>query len=244
MANLSGRHLNLRCNEIIISLFVTLWKCSTRWFWHVYISRIPFGVFKLSLSKVSWCVQLMLGVYLFQWSVHSEPSLWIYCVSQNAHRSPWGWWYTISPYYRGSVLVQILKVSKHCLKIKTHQPAINIAIMPLSWVYECPVLIQPGLQNCNKWLRNSIIYSTSCQTDHRTPSTIYRYKIQGTIDKVVYTSMPPPYLHSVSLLSKRSVTSLCQQTSRVVYPEDYLQQLAPEEANFFPIILDHPHPSI
>ena len=58
------------------------------------------------------------------------------------------------------------------------------------------------------------------------------YKIQDTIDKIAYTSMPPPYLHSVSLLSKHFVTSLCQQTSRVVYPEDYIQQLAQEEAIF------------
>ena len=172
MANLSGLHLNLRCTGILISLFVTLWKCSTRWFWHVYISRIPFVVFKLSLSKVSWCMQLMLGIYPFQWSVHSEP-----------HPPP---------------------------------PTINIDIMPLSWAYESPVKgtpdvsIEPGLQNCNRWLRNSIIYSTSCQTDDHIPSTIYNYKIQDTIAKVAYTSMPPPYLHSVSLLSKRFVTSLCQ----------------------------------
>ena len=127
---------------------------------------------------------------------------------------------------------------------------INITIIPLSWAYKCPVKdtpdvsIEPGVQNCNKWLCNSIIYSTSCQTDDRTPSTIYNYEIQDSIDIVTYTSMPSPYLHSVSLLSKRSVTSLRQQTSRVVYPEVYLQQLAPKEATFFLMILDHPHPSI
>ena len=108
-------------------------------------------------------------------------------------RSPWGWWYIVSPQYSGSVLVKILKVSEHCLRIKTWywllltratfcqyvqlQPAINITIMPLSWAYGCQVkgtlgvLIEPGLQNCNIWLRNSIIYSTSYETDNRTPST-------------------------------------------------------------------------
>ena len=59
-------------------------------FWHVYISRIPFGCFSY-LWKVLWCMQLMLGVY--------------------------------------------------------------IATMPLNWAY----LIEPGLQNCNELLRNSII---------------------------------------------------------------------------------------
>ena len=73
VANLSGRHLNPCCNDVFISLFVTLWKCSARWFWHVYISRITFGVFKLSLSKISWCMQVILGIYLFQWSVHGDP---------------------------------------------------------------------------------------------------------------------------------------------------------------------------
>ena len=33
------------------------------------------------------------------------------------------------------------------------------------------VLRELGLQNCDKWLCNSIIYSTSCETDERTPST-------------------------------------------------------------------------
>ena len=57
------------------------------------------------------------------------------------------------------------------------QPAINIATMHLSWAYGClikgtlGVLRELGLQNCDKWLCNSIIYSTSCETDKRTPST-------------------------------------------------------------------------
>ena len=175
-------------------LLVTLWKCSTRWFWR-YISSIPFQMFKLSLSKVFWCMQLMLGVYLFQWIVHREPSLWIWCVCENTHRNPWGWWYTISPQNTGSVLVKILKVSKHCLRIKTWyrslltsatfcqcvqlQPAINITIIPLSWAYGCHLkgharsLNRIWSQNCNKWLRNSIIYSTSCETNNSTPSTTW-----------------------------------------------------------------------
>ena len=33
------------------------------------------------------------------------------------------------------------------------------------------VLRELGLQNCDKWLCNSKIYSTSCETDKRTPST-------------------------------------------------------------------------
>ena len=90
-------------------------------------------------------------------------------------------------------MVKILKFSKHCLRIKTGyqslltsatfcqwvqlQPAINIATMHLSWAYGCLingtlcVLRELGLQNCDKWLCNSIIYSTSCETDKRTPST-------------------------------------------------------------------------
>ena len=71
MANLSDHHLNLRCNDIIISL---------RYFMKVphkmilTLSRIPFWVFKLSRAKLFWYMQLVLNVYLFQWlSVHSLP---------------------------------------------------------------------------------------------------------------------------------------------------------------------------
>ena len=76
----------------------------------------------------------------------------------------------------------------------------NITIMPLSWAYGCHVkehtlgvLIEAGLQNCKKCLRNSIMYSTSCETNNHIPSTAWCHWLL-----IAYTSMPPPYLHSVS----------------------------------------------
>ena len=125
-------------------------------------------------------------------------------------------WCLSSPYQKYRGVCSSCSAYTFFNEVFIANPTINIDIMPLSWAYESPVKgtpdvsIEPGLQNCNRWLRNSIIYSTSCQTDDHIPSTIYNYKIQDTIAKVAYTSMPPPYLHSVSLLSKRFVTSLCQ----------------------------------
>ena len=60
--------------------------------------------------------------------------------------------------------------------------------MHLSWACGCPVkgmlgiLKEPGLQNCYWWLRNSIIYSTSCETENRTPSTGW-YHWHGSIHR-------------------------------------------------------------
>ena len=181
-----------------------------------YISRILFRMFNFPYQKYSdVCSSCSVYIYLLQWSVHREPSLWISYMCENTHRSPFGWWYIISPQYTGSVLVKILKVSKHCLGIKNWyrslltsatffrcvqlQPTINITVMPLSWADGCPVectldvFIEPGLQNCAKWLRNSIIYSTSCETNNHIPSTAWCHWLL-----IAYTSMPPSYLHSVS----------------------------------------------
>ena len=54
------------------------------------------------------------------------------------------------------------------------------------------VLIEPGLQNWYKWLRNLIKYSTSYETGNRIPPQV------DTIDIVACTSTSPSYLHSVS----------------------------------------------
>ena len=156
-----------------------------RWFWHVDISRIPFRVLKLALSKVFWCMKLMLGVYLFSEVFIANPPWfnvcvkihtvvieagsidWI-CVGQNLKTKSYKYCLRVNTRYRSLFTSATFC---QCLQL---QRVINFAIMPLSWAYGCPVkgtLIEPGLQNCNRWLNNSIRYSTSCETDNRTPST-------------------------------------------------------------------------
>ena len=156
-------------------------------------------------------------------------------------------------------MVKILKVSKHCLRIKTRyrsllssatlcqcvqlQPAINIAAMHLSWAYGClikgalGVLREPGLQNCDKWLWNSIIYSSSCETDKRTPSTGWYHwhsslHLNASIISVLFRI----------IVASALCENVCQQTSRVVYPEAL--QIASEGAKFCPHDFVYPQPII
>ena len=179
MANLSGRHLNLRLNEMIIFLCVTLWKCSTRWFWHVYSSRIR--MFKLSLSKIISCMQLMLDVYLFKVFIANPPCGFHVCVKIHTVVLEAGGisstLNTLDPFGSRSwnfpnIASELRLDFDRCSQVPLSANAYNYnrqstyIFMPLSWAYECPVkgmlgvLIEPGV-NYNKWLRNSIIYNYS-----------------------------------------------------------------------------------